>query len=210
MTVTPIPDQTPAALPTTQKPRIAWVSKQRRTTDGRQLGDANRMRVGEILVVRVGVRDVDPGALRNMGSMLVSDALSRESLSVDESGDEPVIEIAFRATKIGAEHVQMAFIPAGTAASDQLTASVEAHVEMDQEAFRGQLQEASQYSSNAYHAANLYMHKVSPPYREGWEKVKETLEKASEPNPFNEIVVHLAMTFIAGLAGGRVAGSCTI
>ena len=189
MTVTPILD--PA-------PKIAWISKQRRTVDGKQNPDTDRMRVGELLIVRVLLDHVEPSALRNMGAMFITDALTKESFAVDDSG---VIQVNFRATKIGAEHAEMRFIRAGV---EDVIIRLETHVEMSQEAFGRQLQEATQYANNAYHAANLYMAKVGPLYREGWENVKKTLEKADAGNPFNEIVLHLTITFLAGLAGGRV------
>jgi hypothetical protein len=201
LTVTPILDPDPAAPSKAQPPKVAWVSKQRQTVDGEQIPDAERMRVGELLIVRVSLDHVEPAALRSMGSVFITDALTKESFAVEDTG---VIQINFRATKIGAEHAEMRFTPAGTAASDQVSIPVETHVEMSQEAFRGQLQEAELYANNAYHAALRYMRKVSPPYREGWEKVRKTLEEAGEGNPFNEIVIHLAITFLSGLAGGKV------
>jgi hypothetical protein len=199
--VTPILEPDPAATSKAQRPKVAWWSMQRQTVDGKQIPDTERMRLGELLIVRVGIDNIEPHALHFMGRMSVTDALAEESFAVEDTG---VIQINLRATKIGAEHAKMVFIPSGTAASDAPSITLNTHIEMSQEAFRGQLQEAQQYANNAYHAANLYMAKVSPHYREGWDNVTKTLEKAAEGNPFNEIVLHLVVTFLSGLAGGKV------
>ncbi len=201
LTVTPIDDPAGAAAPKARAPRFSWVSKQRRLADGTQVPYDDRLRVGDRLVVRMGVQNVEPSALHFMGSVIVSNALIKESLVVEDT-DTGVIEVTFRAVKVGPEHVEMRFTHGG---AEILKADVATHVEMSQEDFRGQLQEATQYAGNAYHAANIYMAKASPHYREAWEQVEKTLEKAGDGNPFNELVVHLAVTFIAGLAGGRVA-----
>jgi hypothetical protein len=200
-TVTPIVDPVSDAPSKGQPPKVAWVSKQRQSAEGKNIPDSTRMRVGELLVVRVGIDHVEPAALRRMGSMIVTDALTKESFDVEDTG---TVQVKFRATKVGTEHAAMRFTPAGAVAPDELSVLVETHVEMGKEEFRGQLQEASQYVNNAYHAANLFMTRVSPPYREGWENAKKTLDKAGEGDPFDEIVIHLVLTFLSGLAGGEV------
>ncbi|HEV2013032.1 MAG TPA: hypothetical protein VGR77_03985 [Candidatus Dormibacteraeota bacterium] len=205
LTVTPI-DPNPAAPSKAQPPKVAWMSRQRQTVDGKQLPDVDRMRVGELLIVRVLLNHVEPAALRRMGRMVITSALTEESFAVEDTG---VIQINFRATKIGAEHGEMRFAPTSASdevitASDEVIIPVKTHVEMSQAEFSGKLQEATQSATNAYHAANFYKAQVSRPYREGWKNVKETLKKAAEGDPFNEIVIHLALTFVAGLAGGRV------
>jgi hypothetical protein len=134
--------------------------------------------------------------------MFITDALTRESLAVEDTG---VIQIGFRAVKIGDEHAEIRFIPADTLASDQLSISLETHVEMSQDDFRTQLEEASKYADNSYHAANLYMANAGPPYREAWEHVKKTFEKAGERSTFNEIVLDLVLRFLAGTAGGKIS-----
>lgn len=187
--VTPIP------------PTVAWISRQRRAVDGTQLRDTDRMRVGEYLIVRLLLDNVEADAVRRMGSMIVSDALTRESLTVEESG---AIQVVFRAVKIGNENVEMRFSPAGTEASDDVVTHVRTHVEMGQEDFGKKLQEATLYANNSYHAANLYMAKAGRPYREAWEHVKQTLERAYKKDPFNETVLELVVTFLAGLKGGEV------
>jgi len=158
------------------------------------------MRLGELFIVRVSLASVKPADLRAMGSVFKTSALSKESLTVNDAG---VIQINLRATKVGAERAEMEFV-LGATDSDRVSVVAETHVEMSKEELRGQLLKGILTANIAYHAAIGHLRDVSPPYREGWENVKETLEKAGEGDPFNEIVVHLALTFIAGLAGGRV------
>jgi hypothetical protein len=119
----PAPPPT-ANLTVTPIASIAERTLERRAVDGTNVADTDRLRLGEKLIVRLRLDNVEPDQLERSGSMTVTDLLTQDGRATVEASN--VIVFVFRAVKPGNEKAKITVTPAGTT---EVETEVRVHVE---------------------------------------------------------------------------------